>query len=79
MSFNFTTVLPNGNYRLDYSESFRKIESLWTGGRNLTLLNEIKHEILELDFESELEKEIEDPSQREFVPKIEGWKFVNLT
>ena len=46
LSFNFSIILPNGDFRLDFSETFRKLEELWTGNRNFTMLNEIRHKIL---------------------------------
>ena len=79
LSFNFSQILPNRWYRLDYSETFRKLEDLWTGNRNITLLNEIRHLILELEFTSELEKELRDTNQTQYIPKIENWLFMNFT
>lgn len=64
LSFNFATILPNGNFRIDFSESFHKLEKLWTGGRNFTLLNLIRHEILELNFTSDLEYELKSTKEK---------------
>ena len=72
-------MLPNGNYRLDFSETFHKLENLWSGKRNFTMLNEIRHQILELTFKSELEQELKNTNQMKYVPQIDNWLFVNFT
>ena len=72
-------MLPNGNYRLDFSETFHKLENLWSGERNFTMLNEIRHQILELTFKSELEQELKNTNQMKYVPQIDNWLFVNFT
>ena len=42
MSFEFVRILPNGNYRFDFSETFYKLENLMTNGGNLTFVNQFK-------------------------------------
>ena len=79
MSFNFSKILPNGHFRLDFSETFHKLETLWTGDRNFTLLNILRHEILELNFTSELEYELQNTKQAHLIPTIDDWLFVNHT
>ena len=79
LSFNFSIILQNGHFRLDFSETFLKLEDLWTGGRNFTLLNEIRHKILVLNFSSELEYELKNTNNSHLIPTIEDWKFVNHT
>ena len=43
-------ILSNGNFRLDFSETLYDIENLMAGGKNITLLNEYKDMVLELQY-----------------------------
>ena len=51
VEIQFSKILDNGLFHLDYSETLRKIEEIFPGAKNLTLLNEYRHLILELIFE----------------------------
>ena len=70
--FEFIAVLNNGHYRFDYTETMYKLENVFHGGKNITLLNEYRDLILNVTYNSSIETYNDESI---IVPEIENWEF----
>ena len=70
VELEFSRILDNGCYRVDYSETLKKLDNILPGAQNLTMLNENRKLVLQPIF---MQANVVNNSL------IENWKFRDFT